>query len=179
MALWVVLGSTGCAFARPPETPDPALLGCYRLSPDLTGVYGDSLTYRVPDVIQLAYWISDQWVVLPTGFEYHPSWTIFGGLPEDYYERRRADPPYYVPGDSIDVYFHGPLGSLVLRLGKTVDGLQGRAAWVTEPHQQFDLEDTVVVAVRSSCDSLASSLQRIDRRSGGWRGPGAGFHRQE
>lgn len=137
------------------------MLGCYTLTPDLTGVFGDSLSYRVPKVIRLVQWPSGQWVVLPTAFDYHPTWTITDGLPSGYVARRRGNPPYHIPGDSIDVYFPGPLGSLVLRLGKVEGGLRGHAAWVTKPNQEFDLKGVSVLAGRSGCERLRASLESL------------------
>lgn len=163
-----------CALPRPPERPDPSLLGCYRLAPNLSEVYADSLTYDLPDVIRLAFWSGSQWVVLPTGFEHHPWWTHYDGLPSTLRPRlRQEDPPYVLPGDSIDVVFPGPLGRLVLRMGRRDGGLGGRAAWrIFEPDVDFPALGVAVHMTPTGCDALPASLERRKGAHGARAGDG-------
>lgn len=163
----------GCAPLLP--KPDPALLGCFRLETDLPASYGDSLGYGIPPVIRLAYSSYGQWIVYPTDLEYHPSWTVWDDLPSGGIRRatgRRSawqfDSIRMIPGDSIDIIFPSDLGRLVLRLGKSEDGMEGRLAgraeWVTPGPYYFMNEGKNVVASPTSCRDLPGSLVRTRYR---------------
>lgn len=156
-----LLASTiACAQNPLPAGPDPALIGCYAVEGELPDSYADSLGYHVPDVLQLAEWGGNQWVVFPTSFEWHPNWTAYDRLPSGRERRQRRDPPHFIPGDSIDVYFPGPIGSLVLRLTESEGGLAGRSEWVGVGPTGRIGASFPVDAPRASCADLPTELRR-------------------
>ena len=151
-----------------PPRPDPELLRCFRLETDLPASYADSLGYEIPPVIRLVYLEVDQWMVLPTDFEYHPSWTVYDRLESSRIRRAREihyapimkkDSIDRIPGDSIDISFPSALGRLVFRLGRDGDGLRGRAEWVVGRPFFFN-EGKTVMATPTSCSALPKALKR-------------------
>jgi hypothetical protein len=166
-----VLG--GCALVQPPVTPPSHYLGCFRVETDLPGSYSDSLGYEIPEVVQLGHSAGGQWTVLPTDEEWHPSWTMYDGLPSGYVRREsgvrdvsvmQSDSVARIPGDSIDIAFPSALGQLVPRIGESEDGLGGRAEWVLGRHESYLNEGGRVTASRTSCSELRASLQRTQKR---------------
>lgn len=157
--MWIL----GCASHAIPLSPNPSHLGCYELMGSLPSSYSDSLGYHVPDVFQLAEAGGNQWLVFPTSFEWHPNWKAYDNLPSGVVRRARLEPPYVIPGDSIDVYFPGPIGSLVLRLSETSGGLSGRSEWVRTGRTNEVGPSFPVEAPRASCADLATELERIRR----------------
>lgn len=155
----LALGAAACAHT-PEVGPDSSLIGCYAIEGGLPASYADSLGYHVPEVMQLAEWGGNQWVVFPTSFEWHPNWTAYDRLPSGWERRVRQDPPHMIPGDSIDVYFPGPIGSLVLRLSETDHGLAGRSEWVGIGDGRRAGPSFPVEAPRASCAGLPTELQR-------------------
>ena len=168
-----LLWAGGCRFVQPPVTPDPGLLGCYRLVTNLPASYADSLGYELPDLIRLGFSQGGQWTVVPTDPDWHPSWGEYDALPSGYLRRARGaahtspmqwDSVSRIPGDSIDVVFPGPIGSLTLRLGGDRERMGGRAEWVVQVDQYFLNEGVRVEAIRSSCAGLEMSLRRTRYR---------------
>lgn len=171
----VLLVASGCGGIQPPVTPDPSLLGCYRLETDLPASYSDSLGYEIPGVIRLGYTSHGQWTVLPTDREWHPSWSVYDGLPSGYTRRAVAhrrvpvaqwDSVQRIPGDSIDIAFPSAIGTLVFRIGTNWDGegFGGRAEWVTHRYISFMNEGRGVRARPTSCDDLHPALERTRYR---------------
>jgi hypothetical protein len=162
---------SGCGLSQ--VKPDPALLRCFRLETDLPASYSDSLGYEIPSVIRLAHTSYDQWIVFPTDREWHPSWTVYDGLPSGYVRRAyghrtapnsQLDSIHRIPGDSIDISFPSAIGRLVFRLGRDVESLRGRAEWVQHPLISLMNEGKTVVAWPASCDGLQNSLRRTRYR---------------
>lgn len=161
----------GCHLVLPPVTPNPDLVGCYRLETNLPESYADSLGYELPDVIQLGHSSHGDWTVVPTDPDWPPTWTTHDALPSGYVARRirrrsapimKSDSVSRIPGDSIDVRFPGPLGSLTLRLGPGAGGeLRGRTEWVVRIDQYFTNEGVFVRATPSSCDDVQLALRRV------------------
>lgn len=151
----------GCVAKVAPLSPNPSHLGCYELDGALPSSYSDSLGYYLPEVFQLAEWGGNQWVVFPTSFEWHPNWTAVDQLPSGEARRARARPPHIIPGDSIDVHFPGPIGTLVLRLSETPEGLAGRSEWVRLGPSNERGPFHPVVAPRASCADLDTELRRV------------------
>jgi len=171
-ALMIAAISSGCVLFQPPVTPNPSLLGCYRLETSLPASYGDSLGYQIPQVIQLGYSEYGQWTVVPTDPEWHPDWTIYDALPSGYVRRQlgyratstmQSDSVRRIPGDSIDIRFPSALGQLVLRLGGSGEKLGGRAEWVVRVDQYYLNEGAQVEASRTSCDELTLALTRTQQ----------------
>ena len=160
--------SGGCL---PPVTPNPSLLGCYRLETELPGSYSDSLGYEIPEVIHLGYSAHGQWTVIPTDGEWHPDWTVYDDLPSGYVRRAsgwtwpmQGDSVRRIPGDSIDIRFPSAIGQLVLRLGESGEGLGGRAEWVAGGGYYYLNEGARVAASRTSCEELRPALRRTRYR---------------
>jgi hypothetical protein len=145
----------------PPLAPPADLLGCYELRGDLPASYADSLGYRLPDVFRLDYWDSGQWIVLPTDFERHPNWVRYDNLPSGYVARAQRGPPHVIPGDSVDIYFPGDVGALVLRLGRNARGLGGRTEWVRLGPSNEIGPMLRIEAPRTSCEGLPRVLERV------------------
>ena len=168
---------SACGLSQPPVKPDPELLRCFRLETDLPASYSDSLGYEVPSIIRLAHTSYDQWVVLPTDPEWHPSWTVYDGLPSGWFRRASSlrsapisqrDSIGRIPGDSIDIIFPSAIGRLVLRLGRDGEDLRGRAEWVIHQHISFMNEGKTVVAWPTSCEELPRALTRTRYRGLSW-----------
>lgn len=168
---------SGCVLFSAPTTPDPGLLGCYRLETSLQS-YADSLGYELPSVLQLGYSEHGQWTVLPTDPEWHPDWTIYDDLPSGYVRRRAGagatgplqwDSVSRIPGDSFDVRFPSALGTLVVRLGGGPERFGGRAEWGLNQFESLLNEGARVEAFRDSCSGLEGELRRT--RSAGGGGP--------
>ena len=158
-----------CGLTIPPVKPDPALLRCFRLTTNLPASYSDSLGYERPSVIRLTHTAYDQWIVFPTDPEWHPSWTVYDGLPSSHIRIakglktapvRQWDSIRRIPGDSIDISFPSAMGRLVLRLGPDNGVLHGRAEWVIHSHISFMNDGVSVVAEPSSCRDLGPALTR-------------------
>ena len=131
--------TVGCgSIAVPPEPPPSALLGCFR--PAFSGAaaaYRDSLGDPFPETIQLTSRRVQEEVplayeVIPNSLDYPRHWT-----PED---RVWLSPYLFSPeggtspdeGPSADIYFPGPLGTLVLRVNTSDAGpATGIALWRT------------------------------------------------
>lgn len=156
----VLAAGLGCATSPIPIRPPSHFLGCYRLAAELPESYADSLGYEIPDVFRLADW-GGQWTVLPTSFEWHPYWVRYDALPSGRSRRTRRSPSNVIPGDSIDVYFPGPIGSLALRLGETDRGLEGRSEWVRVGAYNAIGPIFEVSAPSTSCEDLASELKLV------------------
>jgi len=161
--------AAACALVKAPVTPDPALLGCYRLESELPASYSDSLGYELPEVIQLGYSRHGQWTVLPTDPDWHPDWTVYDYLPSGWVRVasgvNEAGPMQWdsikrIPGDSLDVRFPSPLGTLTLRLGEDHGLLSGRSEWVVRVDQYFLNDGARVRATPASCDELKLELRR-------------------
>ena len=164
---------SACGLSQAPVKPDPELLRCYRLETDLPASYSDSLGYEIPSVIRLAHSAYGQWIVYPTDREWHPSWTVYDGLPSGNLRRAIAgrsarnsqlDSIARIPGDSIDIGFPSAIGRLVFRLGRDVESLRGRAEWVQHPRISLMNEGKTVVAWPASCEGLQNSLKRTRYR---------------
>ena len=164
-----LLALGACGLSQPPLTPDPARLGCYRLDTNLPASYADSLGYAIPDIIQLGFTSHGQWTVAPTDPDWHPTWSLYDVLPSGYIRRQRglqavssfkSDSVARIPGDSLDITFPGPIGSLTLRLGDDSPALAGRAEWVVGPHESSLNPGVRVRALPSSCEGIAPSLRR-------------------
>lgn len=168
----VGLSALGCALVIPPTTPEPGLLGCYRLETSLDS-YADSLGYVIPDIVRLGYSEHGQWTVLPTDHEWHPDWTVYDGLPSGHVRRQlglratgpmRWDSVGRIPADSFDVRFPSAIGTLVLRLGGEGDRLGGRAEWIINMNESYLNEGATVSARRTSCAALPPRLARTSNR---------------
>ncbi len=163
----------GCGFLQPPPQPRPELLRCFRIETDLPASYSDSLGYEIPPVIRLVFTSEGQWMVLPTDQRWHPSWTVYDGLPSGFLRRVQAihaapasqhDSIRVIPGDSIDISFPGDYGRLVFRVGPDDGRLRGRAEWVIRQEISFLNEGSTVVALSTSCDGLPRALVRTRYR---------------
>ena len=164
---------TACGLVQPPVKPNPDLFGCYQITSDLPASYSDSLGYEIPPVIRLAHTSYDQWVVLPTDPEWHPSWTVYDGLPSSHVRVESGlrsapvsqfDSIRRIPGDSIDIVFPSAIGRLVFRLGRDGEELRGRAEWVIHRHISFMNDGNYVVASPTSCEELPRALIRTRYR---------------
>jgi len=164
---------TACGLVQPPVKPNPEILGCYRITSDLPASFSDSLGYEIPPVIRLAHTSYDQWIVFPTDPEWHPSWTVYDGLPSSHVRVATSlrsapvsafDSIRRIPGDSIDIVFPSAIGRLVFRLGRDGDGLRGRAEWVIHSYTSFLNEGRYVVASPTSCEGLPPALIRTRYR---------------
>lgn len=173
--LWILgcLLLSACGLTQPPVKPDPELLRCYRITTDLPASYGDTLGYEIPRVIRLTHSSYDQWIVLPTDQEWHPSWSVYDGLPSSYVRLASSlrsasisqrDSIRRIPGDSIDISFPSAIGTLVFRLGRNGENLRGRAEWVVHPHISFKNEGKHVAASPTSCEDLPQALARTRYR---------------
>jgi hypothetical protein len=175
---WVCIGVAlaflgGCRFV-PPAQPDPALLGCYRLTSNLSPSFTDSLGYEVPSKISLSVTEYMQWTVIPTDPDWPPYWTPYETLPSARERQRRdeprgspiVDPERFeaasrIPGDSIDVVFPSGRGRLALRLGNRGAELSGRAEWVPQySYESYTNDEVVVRARRISCSEVPPALVR-------------------
>ena len=162
----------GCAWG-PPEAPNLAP-GCLAIETTIPSSFSDTLGYELPSRIGLLPIGSAIPMVLPTDEEWAPVWTNYRATPTDWPERRSLilagddDPASYrrIPGDSIDIVFPGPIGSLVLRIGGEDRGrLGGRAAYSTGNAREVNLlADAEVRVERTSCDGLPLALARTRYR---------------
>lgn len=161
-AAWVAATTSvmaACATGAIPLNPPASLMGCYELRGDLPESYSDSLGYDVPEVFQLSDW-GGRWSVFPTSFEWHPYWAAYDNLPSTVLKQRIKGPPHVIPGDSVDIYFPGPIGSLVLRVAPDGVGLSGRSEWVRlGPTNQIG-PFIPVTARPASCDRVSRELSR-------------------
>jgi len=164
---------TACGLVQPPVKPDPEFLRCFRLETDLPASYSDSLGYEIPPVIRLAHSAYGQWIVYPTDREWHPSWTVYDGLPSSHARLASSlrsapvsqfDSIRRIPGDSIDIVFPSAIGKLVFRLGRDGEELRGRAEWVIHRYISFMNDGKYVVASPTSCEELPSALIRTRYR---------------
>jgi hypothetical protein len=170
---FLVLLLSSCGLTIPPVQPDPAFLRCFRLTTNLPASYSDSLGYELPLEIRLTHTAYDQWIVLPGDPEWHPSWSVYDGLPSSHVRLaeglktapvRQWDSIRRIPGDSIDISFPSAIGRLVLRLGPDRGVLRGRAEWVIHPHISFMNDGVSVLAEPSSCGDLRPALTRTRYR---------------
>ncbi len=169
----LLLLCAACAPWSPSPRPDPSLYGCYRLKARFLHTFGDSLGYPIPPVIRLLPPRTEgldprshvRGVVLPSGGERVITWTNRDDLPSSrlrLWEQRQRAPVHVmdsiltIPGDSIDIRFHGYIGDLVLRLKAHGAGLSGRAEWVVDPRLSYSERLPEVVAVPESCNHLGT-----------------------
>ncbi|NNF12088.1 MAG: hypothetical protein HKN72_02625 [Gemmatimonadetes bacterium] len=158
-----------CALALPPERPSPTVLGCFAMESDVPSSFADTLGYELPEFFSLSVTSSGQWLFLPTDEEWAPTWSHHGRMPSDAARRRhfiragQDDPETlgHIPGDSIDIVFPGPIGSVVVRLGGEGEVAGGRAAYALPNQPEADLLLGSRVSVsRASCERVPLGLQR-------------------
>ena len=172
-ALFSLFLSAACVPWSPIPKPDAGIPGCYRIEAGPLDAYGDSLGYPIPSVIRLLPsqprrtnpYSHEVGVVLPSVQDRTITWTNKDNLPSSlnlhWEERQRApvniaDSMLTIPGDSIDIRFHGFIGDLFLRLGTRGPGLDGRAEWVVAPNVSYPGRFGPVRAFPVSCGQRPS-----------------------
>ena len=133
-----------CAALSAPYPPPPArFIGCFEAElGGLRGQFADSFLVPLPESVHLtARQVTGPWPgsglrffeIIPNDPEHQRYWSDSSVLPSEIARRQLPSPheDHYIPGDSVDLYFPGPVGTLVLRVKDDSEGnLTGRSEWI-------------------------------------------------